>query len=114
MHIFWYSAAITTGSSDMLWGLIHCSCVFLQDQGNMSCRRACLAHQPYVSMHVHVGKPCAGMDPEASYEPDTFDGHVHLKPGTGGSFSPPSALRPGRRRPRLPKLKAPLVQQPAL
>ena len=47
---------------------------------------------------VHI----AGMDPEASYEPDAVDGHVHLKPGTGGSFSPPSALRPGRHSPYLP------------
>ena len=56
-----------------------------------------------VEQCVHVGVICAGMDPEASYiEPDTVDGHVHLKPGTGGSFSPPSALRPGRHSPHLP------------
>jgi hypothetical protein len=35
------------------------------------------------------------MDAEESYEPDGVDGHVHLKPGTGGSFSPAGALRPG-------------------
>ena len=35
------------------------------------------------------------MDAEESYEPDGVDGNVHLKPGTGGSFSPAGALRPG-------------------
>ncbi len=36
------------------------------------------------------------MDAEQSYEPDAVDGHVQLKPGTGGSFSPAGALRPGQ------------------
>ena len=36
------------------------------------------------------------MDAEQSYEPDGVDGHLQLKPGTGGSFSPAGALRPGQ------------------
>ncbi|EIE25265.1 Asparaginase/glutaminase [Coccomyxa subellipsoidea C-169] len=43
---------------------------------------------------LHTGGTL-GMDAEQSYEPDGVDGHVHLKPGTGGSFSPAGALRPG-------------------
>ena len=38
-------------------------------------------------------------DPSASYEPDAVDGHIHLKRGTGGSFSPAAALRPGQKLP---------------
>ena len=34
-------------------------------------------------------------DPNASYESDILDGPMHLKRGTGGSFSPAAALRPG-------------------
>ena len=37
----------------------------------------------------------SGMDPEASYEADAVDGHLHLKTGTGGTFSPAGALKPG-------------------
>ncbi len=44
---------------------------------------------------LHTGGTL-GMDAEQSYEPDGVDGHVHLKPGTGGSFSPAGALRPGQ------------------
>ncbi|CAL5222569.1 g4953 [Coccomyxa viridis] len=43
---------------------------------------------------IHTGGTL-GMDPSASYEPDALDGHIHLKRGTGGSFSPAAALRPG-------------------
>ncbi|CAL8461743.1 g1274 [Coccomyxa elongata] len=43
---------------------------------------------------LHTGGTL-GMDAEQSYEPDAVDGHVQLKPGTGGSFSPAGALRPG-------------------
>ena len=50
---------------------------------------------------LHTGGTL-GMDPEASYEPDAVDGHVHLKPGTGGSFSPKGALRPGQQPSTLP------------
>ena len=42
-------------------------------------------------------------DPSASYEPDALDGHIHLKRGTGGSFSPAAALRPGQLLPFAPK-----------
>ena len=41
-------------------------------------------------------KVCSALqDPNASYESDILDGPVHLKRGTGGSFSPAAALRPG-------------------
>ncbi|CAK0783848.1 hypothetical protein CVIRNUC_007048 [Coccomyxa viridis] len=43
---------------------------------------------------IHTGGTL-GMDPNASYESDILDGPMHLKRGTGGSFSPAAALRPG-------------------
>ena len=49
---------------------------------------------------------CMLQDPSASYEPDALDGHIHLKRGTGGSFSPAAALRPGQLLPVTPEMIA--------
>ena len=65
---------------------------------------ACSSHSHMCTPMCACGRHLSGMDPETSYEADTLDGHVQLKHGTGGSFSPPSALRPGRHILYLPLL----------